>query len=44
MTSLIELQDDINPLIEWSKKWELKFNTSKCKAMHSGNGKLIHHA
>ena len=23
--------------IEWSKKWNLKFNTSKCKSMHFGN-------
>ena len=32
-----ELQDYINRLIEWSKKWELKFNTSKCKVMYFGN-------
>ena len=36
-TSHNELQDDINRLIEWSKKWELKFITSKCKVMHFGN-------
>ena len=36
-TSHNELQDDINRLIKWSKKWELKFNTSKCKVMHFGN-------
>ena len=36
-TSYNELQDDINRLIEWSRKWELKFNTSKCKVMHFGN-------
>ena len=36
-TSHKELQYDINRLIEWSKKWELKFNTSKCKVMHFGN-------
>ena len=36
-TSHNELQDDINRLIEWSKKWELKFNTLKCKVMHFGN-------
>ena len=36
-TSYNGLQDDINRLIEWSKKWELKFNTSKCKVMHFGN-------
>ena len=36
-TSHNELQDDINRFIEWSNKWELKFNTSKYKVMHSGN-------
>ena len=29
--------DDINRLIEWSKKWSKKFNTSRCKVMHFGN-------
>ena len=37
MTSHNELQDDINQLIEWSKKWEIKFDTSKCKVMYFGN-------
>ena len=32
-----EHQDNINRLIEWSKKCELKFNTSKYKVMHFGN-------
>ena len=36
-TSHNELQDDIKRLIEWYKKWELKFNSSKCKVMHFGN-------
>ena len=36
-TSHNELQNDINRLIEWSKKRELKFNKSKCKVMHFGN-------
>ena len=36
-TSSNEVQDDINRIIEWSKKWELKFNKSKFKVMHFGN-------
>ena len=36
-TSYNELQDYINRLIEWSKKWKLKLITSKCKVMHFGN-------
>ena len=30
------LQDDINKLIAWSDKWQLRFNASKCKVMHYG--------
>ena len=26
-----ELQSEIDHLIEWSDKWESKFDTSKCK-------------
>lgn len=30
-------QDDINSLPDWSDKWLLNFNTSKCSAMHLGH-------
>ena len=30
-------QDDIFNLCSWSKKWQLQFNTSKCKVMHLGS-------
>ena len=36
-TSHNGLQYDINRFIKWFKKWELKFNTSKCKVMDFGN-------
>ena len=26
-------QNDLNHLISWSEKWQLKFNTSKCKVL-----------
>ncbi len=29
----IILQEDLNKLIEWSKKWQLKFNTKKYKVI-----------
>ena len=32
-----ELQSDKGHLIEWSNKWQLKFNTSKCKVKHTGS-------
>ena len=30
------LQDDINSLALWSKKWQLPFNVKKCKSLHIG--------
>ena len=32
-----DLQEDLNKLLEWSKKWSIKFNEDKCKVMHMGN-------
>ena len=31
------LQQDLKSLEEWSKKWLLKFNSSKCKLLHFGH-------
>ena len=35
------LQDDLNRLDQWSAKWQMLFNQSKCKCLHIGraNGK-----
>ena len=30
------LEQDINLLFAWSKKWQLKFNSSKCNWLHLG--------
>ena len=30
------LQDDHNNLTKWSDRWNLPFNTSKCKCLHIG--------
>ena len=30
------LQDNLCKLCEWSKSWQLRFNTDKCKRMHIG--------
>ena len=30
------LKDDINNLMTWAEKWELKFNVHKCKVKHFG--------
>jgi len=32
----VELQRDINNIMEWSNKWQMKFNTTKCKVVHIG--------
>jgi hypothetical protein len=32
-----DLQHDLDQLQEWTKKWLLQFNTSKCKVMHVGH-------
>jgi hypothetical protein len=31
-----KLQEDLRVLCEWSIKWQMKFNTDKCKVMHIG--------
>jgi len=30
------LQEDLDELTEWTKKWQMSFNTKKCKVMHAG--------
>ena len=29
-------QEDLDKLTEWAKKWQMSFNTNKCKVMHVG--------
>ena len=36
------LQNDLNKLQEWSSKWLLSFNESKCKVLHVGRGNPGH--
>jgi len=33
----LALQDDLDTLGNWSRKWLLKFNVAKCKIMHCGS-------
>ena len=30
------LQSDFHRLVEWSKDWQMLFNTDKCKVLHVG--------
>ncbi len=36
------IQKDLNALSEWSDKWELRFNASKCKSLHIGRTNRKH--
>ena len=29
-----QVQEDIDTLLEWSRDWQMTFNTDKCKVMH----------
>jgi len=34
---IVALQQDLDELEKWAKKWQMKFNANKCKVMHIGN-------
>jgi len=36
VNDFFQLQHDINLLYDWSRKWQLKFNISKCYLLHLG--------
>ena len=38
--SVNRLRDDLQALLYWSEKWQMKFNTEKCKFMHFGGNNL----
>ena len=40
-TNQARLQDDLHSLHDWSNKWQLHFNASKCKCLHYGRGNPI---
>ena len=31
-----KMQKDLDTIIEWADKWQMKFNVNKCKVMHAG--------
>ena len=37
-----KLQDQLNALSQWSKIWQMSFNTDKCVVMHLGNNNMSH--
>ena len=34
------LQNDLDKLVNWSKKWQMLFNFGKCKCLHTGHRNL----
>ena len=34
------LQNDLDKLVKWSKKWQMLFNFGKCKCLHTGHRNL----
>ena len=36
----IKLQNELNNLLEWSKKWQLNINFDKCHVIHIGKKNL----
>ena len=34
------LQDDLDKLVKWSKKWQILLNFVKCKCIHIGHGNM----
>ena len=36
----MELQEDINKLVEWVKRWQMSFNVDKCSVMHIGHNNM----
>ena len=38
----IQLQNDLDNLVEWSRKWQLGFNEAKCKVIHLGKSNPRH--
>ena len=32
-----QLQNDLDSIMKWSTKWQLRFNPAKCKVMHVGH-------
>ena len=38
----IQLHKNLDNLIEWSRKWQLGFNETKCKVIHLGKSNPRH--
>nr|XP_054765151.1 uncharacterized protein LOC129271925 [Lytechinus pictus] len=39
---LCAIQADLDALVDWSNRWQLHFNSQKCKVLHIGPGNVKH--
>ena len=37
---IMELQEDINKLVKWAKKWHMNFHVDKCYVLHIGHNNI----
>ena len=42
VNDLTSMQNDLNELAKWSRKWQLPFNETKCKVIHFGRNNPNH--
>ena len=38
----VALQSDLDKLVDWSQRWQMSFNASKCKVLHLGQSNRNH--
>jgi len=36
------IEKDPDVIVDWTKKWQMKMNTDKCKVMHIGKNNANH--
>ena len=39
-TDGLGLQQDLDSISNWARRWQVEFNVSKCKVMHFGKGNI----
>jgi len=39
-TDGLGLQQNLDSISNWARRWQMEFNVSKCKVMHFGKGNI----
>jgi len=42
VTDVNQLEKDLDVIVDWTEKWQMKMNTDKCKVMHIGGNNANH--